>query len=109
MHHLLGAAEDALAERLGHEGADLAGRAARHRREEAKLCLLLKVAVNPSNVQVKLVDEVVLRIEVVLVAFSCEQGRNELESKIRKLSGLDERATSSGAPGSVKYLRHAPS
>ena len=55
VHHLLGAAEDALAERLGHEGADLAGRAARHRREEAKPCLLLKVAVNLSNVQVKLV------------------------------------------------------
>ena len=36
VHHLLGAAEDALAERLGHEGADLAGRAARHCREEAK-------------------------------------------------------------------------
>ena len=67
VHHLLGAAEDALAERLGHEGADLAGRAARHRREEAKLWLLLKVAVNPSHVQVKLVDDVVLRIEVVLV------------------------------------------
>jgi len=61
VHHLLGA------ERLGHEGADLAGRAARHRREEAKPWLLLKVAVNPSHVQVKLVDEVVLRIEVVLV------------------------------------------
>jgi len=61
VHHLLGA------ERLGHEGADLAGRAARHRWEEAKPWLLLKVAVNPSHVQVKLVDEVVLRIEVVLV------------------------------------------
>ena len=60
VHHLLGA------ERLGHEGADLAGRA-RHRWEEAKPWLLLKVAVNPSHVQVKLVDEVVLRIEVVLV------------------------------------------
>ena len=60
VHHLLGA------ERLGHEGADLAGRAARHRWEEAKPWLL-KVAVNPSLVQVKLVDEVVLRIEVVLV------------------------------------------
>ena len=35
MHHLLGAAEDALAERLGHEGADLAGRAARHRRDRS--------------------------------------------------------------------------
>ena len=53
MHHLLGA------ERLG--------RKTRHRREEAKPWLLLKVAVNPSHVQVKLVDEVVLRIEVVLV------------------------------------------
>ena len=41
VHHPLGAAEDAL-ERLGHEGADLA--AARHRREEAKPWLLLKVA-----------------------------------------------------------------
>ena len=38
-----------------------------HRREEAKPWLLLKVAVNPSHVQVKLVDEVVLRIDVVLV------------------------------------------
>ena len=42
VHHPLGPAEDALAERLGHAGADLA--AARHRREEAKPWLLLKVA-----------------------------------------------------------------
>ena len=52
---------------MSHEGADLAGGRARHRREEAKPWLLLKVAVNPSHVQVKLVDEVILRIEVVLV------------------------------------------
>ena len=46
--------------------------------------------VNPSHVQVKLVDEVLLGSKSYL-SFSCEQARYEFESKIRKLSASEER------------------